>query len=231
MRPIRIALTKGRLEEKSIEMFEQLGYDCSEVRNKGRRLVLPIKNANIEIILAKAADVITYVENGVCDLGVVGKDTIMENGGTFYEVADLGFGRCRFALAVPAGADFYAGYHTRCIASKYVNVTRNYFEKKNMDVDIVKIEGSVELAPILGLSDAIVDIVETGTTLKENGLVVAEEVCQVSARMIVNIASMKLRKAEINELITKVESYVVERAAQKKVKAEKEVQEKGAEQA
>ena len=130
MRPIRIALTKGRLEEKSIEMFEQLGYDCSEVRNKGRRLVLPIKNANIEIILAKAADVITYVENGVCDLGVVGKDTIMENGGTFYEVADLGFGRCRFALAVPAGADFYAGYHTRCIASKYVNVTRNYFEKK-----------------------------------------------------------------------------------------------------
>ena len=132
---------------------------------------------------------------------------------------------------MPAGADFYAGYHTRCIASKYVNVTRNYFEKKNMDVDIVKIEGSVELAPILGLSDAIVDIVETGTTLKENGLVVAEEVCQVSARMIVNIASMKLRKAEINELITKVESYVEERAAQKKVKAEKEVQEKGAEQA
>ncbi|MBR4944979.1 MAG: ATP phosphoribosyltransferase [Peptococcaceae bacterium] len=230
MRPIRIALTKGRLEEKSIEMFEQLGYDCSEVRNKGRRLVLPIKNANIEIILAKAADVITYVENGVCDLGVVGKDTIMENGGTFYEVADLGFGRCRFALAVPAGADFYQGYHTRCIASKYVNVTRNYFEKKNMDVDIVKIEGSVELAPILGLSDAIVDIVETGTTLKENGLVVTEEVCKVSARLIVNIASMKLRKAEINELITKIESYVEEREAQKKAK-EANAQEKGAEQA
>ncbi|MBR2626981.1 MAG: ATP phosphoribosyltransferase, partial [Peptococcaceae bacterium] len=131
----------------------------------------------------------------------------------------------------PAGADFYAGYHTRCIASKYVNVTRNYFEKKNMDVDIVKIEGSVELAPILGLSDAIVDIVETGTTLKENGLVVAEEVCQVSARMIVNIASMKLRKAEIDELITKVEAYVQEREAQKKAKAEKEAEQKGTEQA
>ena len=156
MKPIRIALTKGRLEEKSIEMFEQLGYDCSEIRNKGRRLILPMKNANIEIVLAKAADVITYVENGVCDLGVVGKDTIMEAGGTFYEVADLGFGRCRFALALPAGVNFYEGYHTRCIASKYVNVARSYFEKKNMDVDIVKIEGSVELAPILGLSDAIV---------------------------------------------------------------------------
>lgn len=215
MKPIRIALTKGRLEEKSIEMFEALGYDCSEVRNKGRRLVLPIKNANIEIILAKAADVITYVENGVCDLGVVGKDTIMETGGTFYEVVDLGFGRCKFALALPEGVDFYAGYHTRCIASKYVNVTRNYFEKKNMDVDIVKIEGSVELAPILGLSDAIVDIVETGTTLKENGLVLTEDVCQVSARLIVNIASMKLRKAEIEELIVKIERYVQEQEAQK----------------
>ena len=219
MKPIRIALTKGRLEEKSIEMFEALGYDCSEVRNKGRRLVLPIKNANIEIILAKAADVITYVENGVCDMGVVGKDTIMEAGGTFYEVADLGFGRCRFAVALPEGVDFYEGYHTRRIASKYVNVTRNYFEKKNMDVDIVKIEGSVELAPILGLSDAIVDIVETGTTLKENGLMVTEEICQVSARLIVNIASMKLRKAEIDELITKIESYIAEREVKKAAQA------------
>ena len=113
MKPIRIALTKGRLEEKTIDMFEALGYDCSEVRDKGRKLILPIKNTNIEVVLAKANDVVTYVENGVCDIGVVGKDTIMEMGGTFYEVADLGFGRCRFALAVPKGIDFYAGYHTR----------------------------------------------------------------------------------------------------------------------
>lgn len=230
MKPIRIALTKGRLEEKSIEMFEQLGYDCSEVRNKGRRLILPVKNANIEIVLAKAADVITYVENGVCDLGVVGKDTIMEAGGTFYEVADLGFGRCRFALALPARCGFLCGYHTRCIASKYVNVARSYFEKKNMDVDIVKIEGSVELAPILGLSDAIVDIVETGTTLRENGLVVAEEICQVSARLIVNIASMKLRKAEINELISRIEAFVEQQAAEKKAQVEQSVSEKGVQQ-
>lgn len=208
MKPIRIALTKGRLEEKSIAMFEQLGYDCSEVREKGRRLILPVKNTNMEIVLAKAADVVTYVENGVCDVGVVGKDTIMEMGGTFYEVADLGFGKCRFAVAVPKGIDFYQGYHTRCIASKYINVARNYFEKKNMDVDLVKIEGSVELAPILGLSDAIVDIVETGTTLKENGLEIAEEICTVSARLIVNIASMKLRKAEIDDFITKIECHI-----------------------
>lgn len=208
MRPIRVALTKGRLEDKTVEMFERLGYDCGPVHDKGRRLVLPVVGANMEIILAKAADVVTYVENGVCDIGVVGKDTIMEMGGTFYEVADLGFGKCKFALAVPVGADFYEGYHTRCIASKYVNVTRAFFERKNMDVKIVKIEGSVELAPILGLSDAIVDIVETGTTLKENGLAVTEEICEVSARLIVNIASLKMRKKEIEPFITEIERYI-----------------------
>lgn len=189
-------------------MFERLGHDCTAVREKGRRLILPIANANMEVVLAKAADVATYVENGVCDIGVVGKDTIMEMGGAFYEVADLGFGRCRFALAVPEGVDFYAGYHTRCVASKYVNVARAFFERKNMDVNFVKIEGSVELAPILGLSDAIVDIVETGATLKENGLVVAEYITDVSARLIVNIASLKLRKAEIEPFISEIEQYL-----------------------
>ena len=207
MRPIRLALTKGRLEDKTVEMLERLGYDCAPVHSKGRRLVLPVVGANMEIVLAKAADVVTYVENGVCDLGVVGKDTIMEMGGTFYEVADLGFGLCKFALAVPAGTDFYAGYHTRCIASKYVNVTRSFFEKKNMDVKIVKIEGSVELAPILGLSDAIVDIVETGITLRENGLTIAEDICDVSARLIVNIASLKMRKKEIEPFISEIEAF------------------------
>ena len=208
IKPIRIALTKGRLEKDTVEMFERLGYDCAAVREKGRRLILPVAGTNLEIVLAKAADVATYVDNGVCDIGVVGKDTIMELGGTFYEVADLGFGKCRFALALPQGVDFYEGYHTRRIASKYVNVARGFFERKNMDVSIVKIEGSVELAPILGLSDAIVDIVETGTTLRENGLVVAEYICDVSARLIVNIASLKLRKAEIEPLIARIEDYL-----------------------
>ena len=208
IKPIRIALTKGRLEKDTVEMFERLGYDCTAVREKGRRLILPVAGTNLEIVLAKAADVATYVDNGVCDIGVVGKDTIMEMGGTFYEVADLGFGKCRFALALPQGVDFYEGYHTRRIASKYVNVARGFFERKNMDVSNVKIEGSVELAPILGLSDAIVDIVETGTTLRENGVVVAEYICDVSARLIVNIASLKLRKAEIEPLIARIEDYL-----------------------
>ena len=208
IKPIRIALTKGRLEKDTVEMFERLGYDCTAIREKGRRLILPVAGTNLEIVLAKAADVATYVDNGVCDIGVVGKDTIMEMGGTFYEVADLGFGKCRFALALPQGVDFYEGYHTRRIASKYVNVARGFFERKNMDVSIVKIEGSVELAPILGLSDAIVDIVETGTTLRENGLVVAEYICDVRARLIVNIASLKMRKAEIEPLIARIEDYL-----------------------
>lgn len=208
MRPIRIALTKGRLENDSVALFERLGYDCTAVHEKGRRLILPVVGACMEIVLAKAADVVTYVENGVCDIGVVGKDTIMEMGGTFYEVADLGFGRCRFALAAPRDVDFYEGYHTRRIASKYVHVARAFFERKNMDVSIVKIEGSVELAPILGLSDGIVDIVETGTTLKENGLAIVEDICTISARLVVNIASLKLRKHEIEPFITEIEGYL-----------------------
>lgn len=201
-KPLRVALTKGRLEEKTVALFERMGYDCSAVRDKGRRLILPVEN--MEFVLAKAADVITYVERGVCDIGVVGKDTIMEYGQSFYEVLDLGFGRCRFALAGPVGRDFYAGYAGKTVASKYVNVARRYFESRGMDVDVVKIEGSVELAPLLGLADAIVDIVETGSTLRENGLEVYETVAEVSARMIVNVASMKLRKNEIEPLLAQI---------------------------
>ena len=206
-RPIRIALTKGRLEKDTVNMFEQLGLDCTAVREKGRKLILPVGDGSIEVVLAKANDVITYVEHGVCDLGVVGKDTILEMQGKFYELLDLGFGRCKFALAVKKGTDFYSGYGVKTIATKYPNVTRAFFERKGMDVDIVKIEGSVELAPLLELSDGIVDIVETGTTLKENGLEVFEDVCPISARLIANTVSMKLRQQELEALITKIESY------------------------
>lgn len=204
MKPLRIALTKGRLEKDTVELFEKIGYDCSAVRNKGRKLILPVGD-RIEVVLAKAADVITYVEHGVCDLGVVGKDTIMENGSRFYEVLDLGFGRCRFALAGPKGKDIYEGFSEKTVASKYPNVTRAFFESKAMDVRVIKIEGSVELAPLLGLSDGIVDIVETGSTLRENGLEVKEFVADISARLIVNTASMKLRKREIEELTAQME--------------------------
>ena len=204
MKPLRMALTKGRLEKDTVALLERIGYDCEAVHNKGRKLILPVGD-RLEVVLAKAADVITYVEHGVCDLGVVGKYTIMENGTSFYEVLDLGFGRCKFALAAPKGSDFFGGYASRTIATKYPNVARNYFESKAMDIRFIKIEGSVELAPLLGLSDAIVDIVETGTTLKENGLEVVETICDISARLIVNTASLKLRKAEIEELVAQME--------------------------
>lgn len=202
---IRIALTKGRLEKDTLNLFENMGFDVSAVREKGRKLILPIIGSNIEVVLAKAADVITYVEHGVCDLGVVGRDTIMEHGGKYFELVDLDFGRCRFALAGKKGNDFYKGYGVKTVASKYTNVTRAFFEGKGMDVDIVKIEGSVELAPLLGLADGIVDIVETGTTLKENGLEVYEDVAPVSARLIVNTVSMKLKKERIDQLIELIE--------------------------
>lgn len=206
MDTIRIALTKGRLEKNTMELFEKIGLDCTNLKEKGRKLILPIPGTNIEIVLAKAADVITYVGHGVCDVGIVGKDTIMEDGHSFYEVLDLGFGKCRFALAGQVGKDFYTGYNAKRIATKYPNVARSFFEEKCMNVEIIKIEGSVELAPLLGLSDAIVDIVETGTTLKENGLEIYEEICPISARMIVNIPSMKLKKEEIEKLINLIEN-------------------------
>ena len=202
-RRLRIALTKGRLLERSLELFERAGLDCTPVRDPGRRLIHAIPNYPMDAVLAKAPDVITYVEHGVCDLGIVGKDTILEKGGPFYEVLDLRFGKCRFALAVKEGADFYGTYRTRRIATKYPNVARRFFEGKGMDVEIIKIEGSVELAPILELADGIVDIVETGATLRENGLVPIETVAQVSARVIVNTASMKLYPAEIMDFISK----------------------------
>ena len=200
MRKLRIALTKGRLEKQTVDLFQRMGLDCSELINKGRRLILPVGD-KYEAVLAKAADVITYVEHGVCDIGVVGKDTIVENGKSFYEVCDLELGKCNFCLAGKAGGDFYSGYNVKRIATKYPNVTKAFFEGKGMDVKIIKIEGSVELAPLLDLSDAIVDIVETGTTLKENGLEVYEKIMPISARVIVNTASMKLRRAEIDAFL------------------------------
>ncbi len=204
-RKVRIALTKGRIENRAVELLDKIGYDTSELKNKGRRLILSIPNEDIEAVLAKAADVITYVEHGVCDIGVVGKDTIMEHGGKFFELLDLGFGRCKFALAGKKGSSFYDGYGVKTVATKYPAVTRAFFEAKGMDVDIVKIEGSVELAPLVGLSDGIVDIVETGTTLKENGLEVFEDVAPISARLIVNTVSMKLKQERISEIVRLIE--------------------------
>lgn len=202
---VRIALTKGRLEKKTLALLKASGYDISELEAGSRKLIFTLPDTNIEIVLAKAADVITYVEHGVCDMGVVGKDTIMEKGGSFYEMVDLGFGKCRFALATKKGKQVYGSYKTPVIATKYPNVTRSFFARKNMDVETIKIEGSVELAPLLELADAIVDIVETGSTLKENGLEVIEDVAPISARVIVNLASAKMKKATIEKVIAELE--------------------------
>ena len=206
MRPIRIALTKGRLEKRSVELFQAIGFDCSQLLAKGRRLILPMED--YEVVLAKAHDVLTYVGNGACDLGIVGKDTIVEDGGSYYEMLDLGFGRCRFALAGRAGVDFYEGYHERVVATKYPKVAKAFFEQKGMDVRVIRIDGSVELAPLLGLAHGIVDIVETGATLKENGLEVIEEIMPISARVVVNKASMKLRREELERLLKDIELAV-----------------------
>ena len=207
---LRLAVTKGRLLKKSIEMMEAVGFDCSAVREPGRRLILPVldKAGHIycEVVLAKARDVITYVEHGVCDLGIVGKDSILEWGRSFYEVLDLGFGACRFALAVKQGEDFYGKLHHRVVASKYTNVTARYFQQQGVDVEIIHIDGSVELAPILGLADGIVDIVETGDTLRENGLVPIETVAQISARLIVNVGSMKTKHSDVRGFVENCEA-------------------------
>lgn len=205
---IRIALTKGRIEKKTVELLNKSGYDCSELDEKGRKLVFQIKNADIEVVLAKAADVITYIEHGVCDVGIVGEDTIMEHGKWFHEILDLKFGKCKFALAGMKGQNFYEGYSHKIIASKYPNVTKKFFNQKGIDVEIVKIEGSVELAPILKLADAIVDIVETGSTLRENGLEIYDDVAYISTRLIVNTTSIKLKKDEINEFISKISNNI-----------------------
>lgn len=206
---IRLALTKGRIEKKALEYLAKAGYDVSELDEdkKGRKLLFKIGDT-IEVVLAKAADVITYVERGVCDGGIVGEDTIMEAKASVYELLDLQFGKCRFALAGIKGKNFYDGYGHKVIASKYPNVTKDYFNEKGIDVEVVKIEGSVELAPLLGLSDGIVDIVETGSTLKANGLEVYEDVAPISARFIANISRIKTKKKEFDTLLSALSEVV-----------------------
>ena len=205
---ISIALTKGRLEEETVKILEKAQYDPSELKNKGRKLVFKDKKEDISYFLVKAADSITYVEHGVADIGVVGKDTIMESEHKCYEVLDLEVGKCGFIVASLPQNDIFKKVGHIKIGSKYPKVAKEYFKKKNMDVEVIKIEGSVELAPILGLCDGIVDIMETGTTLKENGLVVLDRICDISARLIVNKASFKMKQKEIGEFIKRIKGVI-----------------------
>lgn len=209
---LSIALTKGRLEKKTVAMLERMGYGTENLKDKGRALVFEDTKKDIRYFLVKSNDVITYVNHGVADIGVVGKDTLMERGNQNYELLDLEFGKCKFCVASLPDQDVFQKVGHVKIGTKYPQVAREYFLSRGIDVEVIKIDGSVELAPILGLADGIVDIVETGTTLKENGLVILEEVCEISARVIVNKASFKLKRNEIMAVVRDLESVVKEDA-------------------
>lgn len=198
---LSIALTKGRLEKQTVSMLEELGYGIEALKDKGRALVFKDSIEDIQYFLVKSNDCITYVNHGVADIGVVGKDTILENENDNYELLDLKIGKCKFIVAsLPKNKLFSKVGHIK-IGTKYPTVAKQYFLSKGTDVEIIKIDGSVELAPILGLCDGIVDIMETGTTLRENGLVVLDTVCDISARVIVNKASFKLKHKEVMKVI------------------------------
>lgn len=207
MRYITFALAKGRLAKKTLELLEEIGITCEEMKDKDTRKLIFVNEAlKLKFFLAKGPDVPTYVEYGAADIGVVGKDTLLEEGRRAYEVLDLGFGKCRMCICGPEQAGELLKHHEMIrVASKYPRIAKDYFyNKKHQTVDIIKLNGSVELGPIVGLSDVIVDIVETGSTLKENGLVVLEEICPLSARMIVNQVSMKMEAERMKKLIGKL---------------------------
>ena len=206
-RYLTFALTKGRLADKTLSLLESIGFTCEEMKDKSsRKLVFVNEEQKLRFFLAKGPDVPTYVEYGAADIGVVGKDTLLEEGRRVYEVLDLGFGKCRMCVCGPARAQELLKHHKMIrVASKYPNIAKEYFyNKKNQTVDIIKLNGSVELGPIVGLSDVIVDIVETGGTLRENGLEVLEGVCPISARMIVNPVSMQMQPERIRSLIARL---------------------------
>lgn len=214
MRYITIALAKGRLALNTLEMLEKIGITCDEIKDKtSRKLIFVNEELKLKFFLAKANDVPTYVEYGAADIGVVGKDTILEEGRKMYEVVDLGLGKCRMCVAGPASAKelLQHGELIR-VATKYPNIAKDYFyNKKHQTVEIIKLNGSIELAPIVGLSEVIVDIVETGSTLRENGLEVLEEICNISARMVVNEVSMKMEHERITKIINDLKMAVLDK--------------------
>ena len=204
MRYITFALAKGRLAKKAMEILEEIGITCEEMKDeKTRKLIFVNEELKLKFFLAKASDVPTYVEYGAADIGIVGRDTLLEEDRKLYEVYDLGIGKCKMCVCGPESAgSLLNGHDLIRVASKYPHIAKDYFyNKKHQTVEIIKLNGSIELAPIVGLSEVIVDIVETGSTLRENGLKVLEEVCPLSARMVVNQVSMKMENERISKLI------------------------------
>lgn len=205
MEYLTFALAKGRMAKKTLAIFEQIGITCEEMKDeKTRKLIFVNEDLKLRFFLAKANDVPTYVEYGAADIGIVGKDTILEEGRRLYEVVDLGIGKCRMCVCGPESAREVLKHHELIrVATKYPNIAKDYFyNKKHQTVEIIKLNGSIELAPIVGLSEVIVDIVETGSTLRENGLAVLEEICPLSARMVVNQVSMKMENERIQRIIS-----------------------------
>ena len=208
MRYLTIALAKGRLADKAMEMFEAIGISCDEMKDKAsRKLIFVNEDLGVRFFLAKA-------KYGAADIGIVGRDTILEEGRKLYEVMDLGVGKCRMCVCGPESARERLEHHELIrVATKYPNIAKDYFyNQKYQTVEIIKLNGSIELAPIVGLSEVIVDIVETGSTLRENGLMVLEEVCSLSARMVVNQVSMKTENERITAIIKKFQAYLKEKA-------------------
>lgn len=206
---LKIAITKGRIEKNFCELLKKSGYDIEPIINKDRELLIKTKD-DVEMIFAKSNDVLTFLEHGIVDIGIVGKDTLLEsNFSNYYELLDLETGKCRFAVAA------YPSYKTKVfnrrkrIATKYPNIAKSYFESKQEDVEIIKLEGSVELGPVVKMTDAIVDIVETGSTLKANGLEVIEEICDISTRLIANKVSIKFKNKEIYKMMDILDKQII----------------------
>lgn len=213
MRYLTFALAKGRLAKKTLALLEQIGITCEEMKDPDtRKLIFVNEELKMKFFLSKATDVPTYVEYGAADIGVVGKDTILEEGRNLYEVMDLGFGKCRMCVCGPASArELLKKNEIIRVASKYPVIAKDYFNnRKHQTVEIIKLNGSVELAPIVGLSEVIVDIVETGSTLRENELEVLEEICPLSARMVVNQVSLKMENERIHKLLEDLNRLIKE---------------------
>jgi len=212
MRYLTFALSKGRLAEYSADLLESIGIDCSELKNPARKLILADEANRIKFFLVKPGDVPTYVEYGAADLGIVGKDTLLEEGRNLYEVLNLKFSECKMVVAGPAELEGKLDkLNNKRVATKYPRIAREYFEHKRREsIEIIKLNGSVELAPLVGLSEVIVDLVETGRTLKENGLVVLDTIADISARLVVNRVSMKMESDRINRIIEELRKKLEE---------------------
>lgn len=213
MRYLTFALTKGRLANQTLQLLEQLGITCEEMKDKNsRKLIFVNEELKLKFFLAKGPDVPTYVEYGAADIGVTGKDIILEEGRKIHEVLDLRFGKCDMCVCGPKEAEELLKHRELIrVATKYPNIAKDYFyNRRHQTVEIIKLNGSIELAPIVGLSEVIVDIVETGSTLRENGLAVLDKVCPLSARMVVNPVSMRMENERIKSLIGGLRTLIQE---------------------